>query len=431
MPRWVTAAVLVIAVGCSSGPPSRVLVVGLDGATWDVARPLLAAGELPNLARLVAHGVTATPLAEPPLFAPVVWTTLFTGVPPAVHGVANWALAGAGYRRVPAIWSRVDAAGKRVVLVNVPGTWKAERLAGGSAIVADVGMARGYVGGAGGGMFVRLGAEALPRPYDTLGDLIRTAAAPLAAGAWSDWIEVPSGRVEAGVLRVRRLDDSNAFLTPMYPRDLGRYATWPRELGDELAGALGVPYVREGPAWSAYGNGEVPLVFVEHLAQTTDLQLAAVRHLLDTRSWDLFVWIDPLPDRIEHAFWTEHDAEHFPDVDTERRARNRERVRAAYRDADAHLGALLAAAPAAWTVVVSAHGFGPGRSEPAAGDHPARGDHAPAGLLVVAGASLAPEDVGEIPLTDVAPTLACLLGVPRDRMVGAPLAAVRTARGCR
>ena len=38
-------------------PPTRVLVVGLDGATWDVARPLLAAGELPHLAALIARGV--------------------------------------------------------------------------------------------------------------------------------------------------------------------------------------------------------------------------------------------------------------------------------------------------------------------------------------------------------------------------------------
>ena len=40
----------------------RVLVVGWDGATWDVLRPLLAQGRLPHLARLLdrgAHGVLA------------------------------------------------------------------------------------------------------------------------------------------------------------------------------------------------------------------------------------------------------------------------------------------------------------------------------------------------------------------------------------
>lgn len=44
--RGVAAAVLVLVVGCTTPPPpTRVLVVGLDGATWDVARPLLDAGD--------------------------------------------------------------------------------------------------------------------------------------------------------------------------------------------------------------------------------------------------------------------------------------------------------------------------------------------------------------------------------------------------
>ncbi len=50
--------------------PSRVVVFGLDGATWDIAKPLMAAGRMPNLARLVAEG-TAGPLAStvPPISA--------------------------------------------------------------------------------------------------------------------------------------------------------------------------------------------------------------------------------------------------------------------------------------------------------------------------------------------------------------------------
>ena len=88
--RLAAACALAIAAACSNpAPPPRVLVVGLDGATWDVARPLVAAGEMPNLARLVAGGVSATPVAEEPFFAPVVWTTVFTGVSPAVHANAE------------------------------------------------------------------------------------------------------------------------------------------------------------------------------------------------------------------------------------------------------------------------------------------------------------------------------------------------------
>jgi hypothetical protein len=52
-------------------------------------------------------------------------------------------------------------------------------------------------------------------------------------------------------------------------------------------------------------------------------------------------------------------------------------------------------------------------------------------MLVIAGPGLA-GDAGPVALVDVAPTLACLLGVATDGMRGAPLAAVRAARpGCR
>ena len=35
---------------------NRVLIVGWDGADWEILDPLLAAGDLPNLAALIARG---------------------------------------------------------------------------------------------------------------------------------------------------------------------------------------------------------------------------------------------------------------------------------------------------------------------------------------------------------------------------------------
>ena len=34
----------------------KLLVIGLDGATWDVIKPMVARGKLPNLARLMKIG---------------------------------------------------------------------------------------------------------------------------------------------------------------------------------------------------------------------------------------------------------------------------------------------------------------------------------------------------------------------------------------
>ena len=418
------AAALLAACAPERPAPGRVVVLGLDGATWTIVRPLVAAGELPHLAALMARGVTATPVAEPPLIAPVVWTTVFTGVAPSRHGVAGWATAGAGYRRVPALWTRADAAGKGVVAVNVPGTWKAERLRHGT-IVADAGMTRAYLGGAGTGAIGRLDAATpLPRPYEPLAGFLREIAYELAPDAWSGWRTTPVTVLAPGVLRVKRLDAARFFVSPIYPRALGRHAVHPAPVAAELEEALGVPYVREGPNPSSWKGGEAPAAFAEHLAQVAALQLEATRHLARTREAALVVWVDPLPDRIQHAYWAEHDTDQHAALASGRVARHGARVREAYRAADAHLGALLAVASPTWAVVVSAHGFGPAPGR-------AGGDHAPEGVLVVAGPALAGEHA-VIGLPDVAATLACLLGVPRDGMTGTPLAAVaRALDGCR
>lgn len=67
--------------------PPRVLVIGLDGATWTIARPLIERGRMPNLARLLARG-TGGPLAStvPPISA-AAWVTFLTGQNPGRHGV--------------------------------------------------------------------------------------------------------------------------------------------------------------------------------------------------------------------------------------------------------------------------------------------------------------------------------------------------------
>ena len=86
------AASLVVAVavcvsasaGCSKKAesvdgPKRVLVFGMDGATWDVIEPMMAAGELPNLKALTENGVRGVLESRNPALSPVVWSTIFTG----------------------------------------------------------------------------------------------------------------------------------------------------------------------------------------------------------------------------------------------------------------------------------------------------------------------------------------------------------------
>ena len=55
---------------------AKITLVGIDGATWDVIDPMLAAGELPTIARLIEEGVRARLRSQKPLVSPAVWTTI-------------------------------------------------------------------------------------------------------------------------------------------------------------------------------------------------------------------------------------------------------------------------------------------------------------------------------------------------------------------
>ena len=71
----------------------QVLVIGLDGATYRVIDPLLAAGELPVLARLLNEGVRGELRSTlPPNSAPA-WSSFLTGVNPARHRTAGGMIA--------------------------------------------------------------------------------------------------------------------------------------------------------------------------------------------------------------------------------------------------------------------------------------------------------------------------------------------------
>ncbi len=70
--------------------PARLVVVGLDGLTWRILDPLLAAGKLPHFQKLIAGGVAGTLLSEKPMLSPVVWTTIASGRRHGDHGIHDF-----------------------------------------------------------------------------------------------------------------------------------------------------------------------------------------------------------------------------------------------------------------------------------------------------------------------------------------------------
>jgi predicted AlkP superfamily phosphohydrolase/phosphomutase len=112
---------------------NRVMIVGWDGADWDVLDPLLAAGELPNLQALIGRGRRGVSRSCLPSHSWAAWPTFLTGLDPAGHGVFDILEHRPGVTRRLPVSSRsilaptwpvqASDAGRRVLLVNVPLTY--------------------------------------------------------------------------------------------------------------------------------------------------------------------------------------------------------------------------------------------------------------------------------------------------------------------
>jgi predicted AlkP superfamily phosphohydrolase/phosphomutase len=123
----------------------KLIVLGWDSATFDVAAPLMEQGRLPALARLVDGGFSAPLRSVWPPMTDCAWTSAFTGRNPGAHGIfGSWYRAPGAYecryfsardRRAPALWELADD--QRFLVWNVPMTYPPERTNG--AMVAGYG----------------------------------------------------------------------------------------------------------------------------------------------------------------------------------------------------------------------------------------------------------------------------------------------------
>lgn len=122
--------ILTIPMAVSDTEDQKVLVIGLDGADWDVIRPLMEDGQMPNLKRLVDQGKHGNLTTTLPVESPVAWTSMTTGRTPGKHGIYGF-LERDGDTFLPTTardvrskrtWDYVGEEGE-VVVMNVPQTF--------------------------------------------------------------------------------------------------------------------------------------------------------------------------------------------------------------------------------------------------------------------------------------------------------------------
>lgn len=114
---------------------NRVLVIGLDGGTFDVLLPLVEKGLLPNISRILHDGSWGRLNSTIPPFTPVAWSTFSTGQNPGGHGVLTFEKRDQFHyhqgvkgfvdsRQLQnTLWDILSASDKRVGVMNVPLTY--------------------------------------------------------------------------------------------------------------------------------------------------------------------------------------------------------------------------------------------------------------------------------------------------------------------
>lgn len=114
--------------GCGPEPASRgrVVLIGVDGASWNLLDPMVKAGELPHFKALMDRGVSADLASVPPFLSPAVWTSIATSRRPEDHGVLYF-YSNRHAIKVPTIWDRLAAGGLRVGLYDYLVTWPPRR----------------------------------------------------------------------------------------------------------------------------------------------------------------------------------------------------------------------------------------------------------------------------------------------------------------
>jgi predicted AlkP superfamily phosphohydrolase/phosphomutase len=119
-------------------PP--VLVIGLDGATYEILEPLFDGGDMPTLAGLRARGAWGVLRSVVPPITPAAWSSFMTGKYPSKHGIYDFRIYDPRTRRdtfvtsralrEPTLWELLTEAGGRVGCVNLPVTYPPSARAG-------------------------------------------------------------------------------------------------------------------------------------------------------------------------------------------------------------------------------------------------------------------------------------------------------------
>jgi len=133
---------LILIFSCKTNKPwdgNRLIVLGIDGISWDVINPLLEKNELPNFKKIIDTGASGTLISFRPLCSPLIWTTIATGRMARHHNILDHTVpyipgpkrpVESIFREVPAVWNIASSEGRTVGVVGYFATYPPEKING-------------------------------------------------------------------------------------------------------------------------------------------------------------------------------------------------------------------------------------------------------------------------------------------------------------
>lgn len=354
----------------SPAAPRKVLLIGWDAADWKVIHPLVDAGKMPHLARLIQRGIIGNLATIQPALSPMLWTSVATGKRAWKHGIHGFSEPDpvSGHirpvtnlsRKTKAIWSILNQSGKHTITI---GWWPSNP------------------------------AEPLSRGVMVSNDFQSNHGPP------TPWPLKPHS------IQPPRLEP---YLKPLrfHPSELTETDLRPFLPGLDGLSRAELDEVEKDPRIQS---------LMKIIADCTSIHSAATA-LIQNEPWDLMcVYYDAI-DHFGHAFMKYHPPRR-PQIDPRDFNLFHHCVEAGYLYHDMMLGTLMALAGSETTVILmSDHGFHPDDLRPNQIPREPAGpavEHRPFGILAAAGPDLRrDEHIHGASLLDLCPTLLHLFGLP-------------------
>jgi predicted AlkP superfamily phosphohydrolase/phosphomutase len=103
------------------------MVLSVNGAEWDIIKPLVLRGEMPNLSQVMHKGVSGKLRTTDAPVCPKVYSSIFTSTPTSEHGITSFKIDGKVARsemmKGTPFWKLLSDHDVTVGMANVPATF--------------------------------------------------------------------------------------------------------------------------------------------------------------------------------------------------------------------------------------------------------------------------------------------------------------------